>query len=199
MRKADLPAWNDSELNMGSMVRAALWLVTVVGEGNVFTKRDLREAFPGVAQIDRRMRDLREYGWSIATNRDDALLGANECRFVKAGHPVWEPGVRRAARVPERANVDVLPTLRPLERIVQAPDPDSVWERLQSLSPTERSLIMAWMAMDRRPSSPVDLAWRAYRSLSDQQRQRMTVRLAELISSEISAELPAPQGDSDER
>ncbi|MGW6909561.1 hypothetical protein [Streptomyces sp. NPDC054940] len=193
MGKADLPAWNDSELSMGSMVRAALWLVTVVGEGNVFAKKDLRAAFPDVAQIDRRMRDLRDYGWFIATNRDDALLGANECRFVKAGHPVWEPGVRRAARLPERAAVEVLP------RIVRVPDPDSVWERLKSLSPTERSLIMAWMAMDRRPSSPVDLAWRAYRSLSDQQRRQMTVRLAELISSELSAELPAPQGDSDER
>jgi hypothetical protein len=39
--------WNDPKLKVGSMVRAALWLVEEVGEGNTFTKEQLREAFPG--------------------------------------------------------------------------------------------------------------------------------------------------------
>lgn len=89
-----LPSWNDAKF--GTMKRAALWLVTEVGEGNVFTKADLRAAFPGVAQIDRRMRDLRDHGWRIDTNREDAGLDTHEQRFVEQGEPVWEPGKGRA-------------------------------------------------------------------------------------------------------
>ncbi|WP_204287592.1 hypothetical protein [Microbispora amethystogenes] len=74
------------------MKRAALWLVQVVGEGNSFTKDQLREAFPGVTQIDRRMRDLRDFGWKIDTYREDLRLEANEQRFSAMGVPVWEPG-----------------------------------------------------------------------------------------------------------
>ncbi|MFH8344638.1 hypothetical protein [Streptomyces sp. NPDC018045] len=89
----DLPSWTDEKF--GTMKRAALWLVTVVGEGNVFTKADLREAFPGTAQIDRRMRDLRDHGWRIDTNREDSSLESHEQRFVLQGEPVWEPGKGR--------------------------------------------------------------------------------------------------------
>ncbi|MBD9702268.1 hypothetical protein IHE56_09235 [Streptomyces sp. ID01-12c] len=85
-----LPSWQDSEL--GTMKRAALWLVQVVGEGEVFTKAELREAFPDVAQIDRRMRDLRDFGWKIDTKREDIDLDANEQRYAQRGEPVWEPG-----------------------------------------------------------------------------------------------------------
>lgn len=84
------PSWQDPKL--GTMKRAALWLVQVVGEGNSFTKEQLRDAFPGVAQIDRRMRDLRDFGWKIDTNREDLTLEANEQRFAAMGEPVWVPG-----------------------------------------------------------------------------------------------------------
>lgn len=89
-----LPSWTDEKF--GTMKRAALWLVDVVGEGNVFTKAQLREAFPGTSQIDRRMRDLRDHGWRIDTNREDAVLDAHEQRFVRQGEPVWEPGKGRS-------------------------------------------------------------------------------------------------------
>ncbi|KAB2371565.1 hypothetical protein F9B16_31855 [Actinomadura montaniterrae] len=79
------------------MVKAALWLVQVVGEGNVFTKGQLREAFPGVSQIDRRVRDLRDYRWVIHTSSEDAGLMPEDQRFVKAGVPVWDKAARRAA------------------------------------------------------------------------------------------------------
>ncbi|MBE8469523.1 hypothetical protein IQ210_00950 [Streptomyces sp. 3R004] len=79
------------------MVRGALWLVQVVGEGNTFTKEQLREAFPGISQADRRIRDLRDYGWVLFTNADDARLMAEDQRFVKAGVPVWDSAARRAA------------------------------------------------------------------------------------------------------
>ncbi|MFF8865991.1 hypothetical protein ACF08B_28465 [Streptomyces sp. NPDC015139] len=87
-------SWQDD--NLGTMKRVALWLVSEVGEGNRFTKGQLREAFPGVSQVDRRMRDLRDFGWRIDTNREDAELDSHEQRFVKPGIPVWEPG--RATR-----------------------------------------------------------------------------------------------------
>jgi hypothetical protein len=85
-----IPTWTDEGL--GTMKRAALWLVQEVGEGNTFTKGQLRDAFPDVAQIDRRMRDLRDFGWKIDTNREDIGLDSNEQRFAQRGIPVWEPG-----------------------------------------------------------------------------------------------------------
>ncbi|MFJ2773360.1 hypothetical protein [Streptomyces sp. NPDC087300] len=86
----DMPSWTDQKL--GTMKRAGLWLVTVVGEGNIFTKEDVKAAFPGISQADRRVRDLRDHGWQIDTNREDASLGQHEQRFVKQGEPVWQPG-----------------------------------------------------------------------------------------------------------
>ena len=80
------------------MKRAALWLVAEVGEGEVFTKAQLRDAFPDTAQIDRRMRDLREFGWQIDTRREDPHLEAHEQRFAKTGDPVWMPGAAKRQR-----------------------------------------------------------------------------------------------------
>ncbi|MDX3325550.1 MULTISPECIES: hypothetical protein [Streptomyces] len=85
-----LPSWENEEL--GTMKRAALWLVEVVKEGGTFTKEDVKDAFPGISQADRRVRDLRDYGWKIDTHREDASLGQREQRFVAQGQPVWEPG-----------------------------------------------------------------------------------------------------------
>ncbi|MEU8304829.1 hypothetical protein AB0C84_14840 [Actinomadura sp. NPDC048955] len=85
-----LPSWRETKV--GTMKRVALWLVSEVGVGEVFTKEELRGSFPGVSQVDRRMRDLRDHGWRIDTNREDASLGAHEQRFVEMGEPVWEPG-----------------------------------------------------------------------------------------------------------
>ncbi|KUN01413.1 hypothetical protein AQI95_31295 [Streptomyces yokosukanensis] len=91
-----LPSWQDKKL--GSMARAALWLVQVVGEGNVFTKAQLRAAFPDVAQIDRRIRDLRDHDWRIDTSRDDVSLQQQEQRFVARGADVWIPGKSKAPK-----------------------------------------------------------------------------------------------------
>ncbi|WP_448319452.1 hypothetical protein [Streptomyces sp. CO7] len=85
-----MPSWEDE--NLGTMKRVALWLIQVVGVGNTFTKNQLRETFQGVSQVDRRMRDLRDFDWKIDTNREDISLEADEHRFVAQGIPVWEPG-----------------------------------------------------------------------------------------------------------
>ncbi|MEU2961173.1 hypothetical protein [Streptomyces albidoflavus] len=181
--ETQLPDWTNEK--MGSMVRAALWLVTQVGEGNVYTKDQLRTAFPDIAQIDRRLRDLRAHGWVLDTNRDDAALAPHEARFVRAGEPVWEPGIRRSPRRPE----ELRPIFAERLQVRNPPDPEAVWEKLKDLSSTERSLLMAWIAMGHRPSSPVELAWRAFRGLSDGQRRDLTIRLGELISSELSDQM----------
>ncbi|MFY7066696.1 hypothetical protein ACOQFV_12620 [Nocardiopsis changdeensis] len=91
------PTWNDPELRAGTKIKVALWLLDEVGEGNFFTKAQLREAFPGVEQVDRRMRDLRANGWVINTNREDPGLPLNTLCFVRAGDAVWDPRARRSA------------------------------------------------------------------------------------------------------
>lgn len=91
------PKWNDPDLKAGTMVRTALWLIEEIGVGNSFTKERHRHAFSGVAQADRRMRDLRDYGWVVHTNLEDLTLNSNEQRLVSIGLPVWEPGVRKQA------------------------------------------------------------------------------------------------------
>ena len=87
-----IPDWRTSKA--GARVKVALWLSAEVGEGGAFTKAQLREAFPGVEQIDRRMRDLRSHGWVIATYSEDRSLSGDQLRLVKAGAPVWERGYR---------------------------------------------------------------------------------------------------------
>lgn len=61
----------------------------------MFTKNQLREAFPGVSQVDRRIRDLRDYGWVVHSSAEEAVLTAEDQRFVKAGVAVWDPEERR--------------------------------------------------------------------------------------------------------
>lgn len=95
----DLPDYQDPAIG-GSMIRAACWLASVIGEGGVFTKEALRDALPGVAQIDRRVRDLRKYGWVIEEARLGPDLNANEQRLVKIGVHVWDKEARIEAAVP---------------------------------------------------------------------------------------------------
>lgn len=94
MTSQELPDWRDTSIG-GTRIRLALWLAHEVGQGGVFRKADLRAAFPGVEQADRRMRDLRDDSWIIATAREDAELKPDELRLVKIGVPVWEPSARR--------------------------------------------------------------------------------------------------------
>jgi hypothetical protein len=89
-----IPRWNDPHLKAGTKIRSALWLISEVGVGNSFTKEQHRAAFAGVAQADRRLRDLRDFGWVIHTSAEDITLNADEQRFVSIGKPVWERGIR---------------------------------------------------------------------------------------------------------
>ncbi|GAA1722365.1 hypothetical protein [Streptomyces yatensis] len=96
-----LPSWQDKTFGgkkLGGKIRAALWLESEVGEGNIFTKAQLRQAFPDDAQIDRRVRDLRDHGWRIDTSRDDLALKQEEQRYVTKGAEVWIPGQAKTAK-----------------------------------------------------------------------------------------------------
>ncbi len=90
-----VPDWRTS--TAGARVRVALWLHTEVRLQGTFTKSQLREAFPSIEQIDRRMRDLRPEGWVISTYREDRSLGVDELRLVEEGGPVWLRGYRSRA------------------------------------------------------------------------------------------------------
>jgi len=100
-----VPNWSDPNVRIGTMARAALWLISEVRLGGIFTKDQLRQAFPDVAQVDRRVRDLRSYGWVIHTNREDAVLRSDEQKFVRAGVEVWNrsAGVARGATISAKA------------------------------------------------------------------------------------------------
>lgn len=93
----DVPDWTTH--GGGGKRRVALWLAAEVGEGGAFTKASVRQAFPGVEQIDRRMRDLRTEGWVIATYREDRSLAPDELRLVAIGGHVWVKGYVSKARV----------------------------------------------------------------------------------------------------
>ncbi|ASR33652.1 hypothetical protein BAY61_00105 [Prauserella marina] len=92
----EMPSWRDTDTKRGSMARGALWLVQEIGINGIFTKSDVREAFPEVSQIDRRLRDLRDYGWQIDTHREDPELKQDEQRLVQVGAEVWVPGQAKA-------------------------------------------------------------------------------------------------------
>lgn len=72
--------------------------MTEVREGGLFTKAELREAFPSIEQIDRRMRDLRAEGWVILTNREDASLNPDELRLDRVGGSVWDRSYKSRQR-----------------------------------------------------------------------------------------------------
>jgi hypothetical protein len=95
-----LPRWDDPALKAGTKIRTALWLLGEIGVGNVFTKEQHRQAFPGIAQADRRLRDLRPFGWIIHTNLEDVTLNSSEQRFVTAGLPIWKPSARDGHGLP---------------------------------------------------------------------------------------------------
>lgn len=65
----------------------------------MFTKEQLRAAFPTVTQIDRRVRDLRKRGFVIHTRREDPRLTAAEMRLVQIGDATRAPlGMSAEAR-----------------------------------------------------------------------------------------------------
>lgn len=98
------------EGKQSSLVQVAKWLADEVGVGHSFTKQQLREALPQFEQVDRRMRDLRQYGWRIDTNREDATLYPNELRLVEIGTEVWASSFRpaKAQRVSKQDHSNAL-------------------------------------------------------------------------------------------
>ncbi|MDH6138245.1 hypothetical protein P3T35_000222 [Kitasatospora sp. GP30] len=226
--EGERPDWRDER--MGTKVRVALWLLAEVGEGCVFTRDQLRAAFPNAAQVDRRMRDLRDDGWVIETQLTQVSLKAHEMLFVRAGAAVWDPSIRaarqrrsrsarlealardgyscvRCGQAPGERFLDVAYTV-PLSEGGQAdlgnlitlcancnalatrgldetPGGDDVWMQLERLSLREQSRLLAWMAMGRRPLSPAERAWQAYRRLPADRAQSLRERLGEVVNGQL--------------
>lgn len=67
-----------------SKARVAAFVASV-GEGNKFSKLEMLHAVPGVAQADRRMRDLREIGWIIDNYKGNPSLKPDEYLVRKIG------------------------------------------------------------------------------------------------------------------
>jgi hypothetical protein len=67
-----------------SKARVAAFIASV-GEGNKFSKLEMLHAVPGVAQADRRMRDLREIGWTIDNYKGNPTLKPDEYLVRKIG------------------------------------------------------------------------------------------------------------------
>jgi hypothetical protein len=183
-----LPRWDDPSLTLGSMMRAALWLVTVVGEGNKFTKQDLREAFPGIAQIDRRMRDLRDFGWIIDTTREDPTLAAEEFRLVQAGVPVWDRNRRVEAQLQKRHAPAGYPNRLPT--LTEAVAPEVVWDQIAGLPNDDKVLVLAWLVKGRRDRTPAEKAFDAASTLPPEARQALMAQLADDLVGRIKETSP---------
>lgn len=84
-------SWRNPKLS--SRVRVALYLHHEVGEGHRFYKTDMRTALPGIEQVDRRMRELRELGWVIRNYKDSPTLLPNELLLERVGSRIWEKGL----------------------------------------------------------------------------------------------------------
>lgn len=75
---------DERPVRRSSKVKVAEFLAAK-GEGKVFKKLELFEGVPGVAQVDRRMRDLRELGWQIDNYKTDPHLQPDEYRLTAIG------------------------------------------------------------------------------------------------------------------
>ncbi|MEV6818907.1 HNH endonuclease signature motif containing protein [Nocardiopsis dassonvillei] len=231
------PDWKDQSL--GGRIRVALWLYEQVGEGQRFRKQAMREAIPGVEQIDRRMRDLRPAGWIIKTYRDMASLSPNELFLEKIGSPVWEPGKRseglrsvsgrlrrfvmdrdhhRCVRCgiasgeeypgdpgsrarltvghinahaygsgaePENLVTECARCNETAKQFTPAQfTADQVRDQIRELPRREKTRLLSWMAVDRRPMSETERVWAYYRQLPGAARVELQEDLAHSLDTD---------------
>ncbi|MCZ7417511.1 MULTISPECIES: HNH endonuclease [unclassified Streptomyces] len=91
-------------------IRKVAEFIARVGPGGTFTKLELFDAVPDVAQADRRMRDLREMGWRIDNYKVNPNLRPNQYLVVQLGVRIdlGEPvpkGARKAITGPKRRRI----------------------------------------------------------------------------------------------
>jgi 5-methylcytosine-specific restriction endonuclease McrA len=79
----------------GGEPKIAAWLMFNTKVGGIFTLKYLREALGGIGEpnddehLNRRLRKLRDYGWTVHSGRDDANLKQDEYRLAIVGKPIW--------------------------------------------------------------------------------------------------------------
>jgi hypothetical protein len=93
---------DEQPVRRSSKVKVAEFLAAL-GENRIFTKLQLFEGVPGVAQADRRMRDLRALGWQIDNYKTDPRLQPDEYRLTTIGTRIdlgEQPKERPRQRIP---------------------------------------------------------------------------------------------------
>jgi 5-methylcytosine-specific restriction endonuclease McrA len=79
----------------GGQPKIAAWLMFNTKVGGIFTLKRLREALGDDGEpnddehLNRRLRKLRDYGWTVHSSRDDANLKHDQYRLAVAGKPIW--------------------------------------------------------------------------------------------------------------
>ena len=88
------PLWRNPDAS--AKKRVAHYLYDEVGEGGKVSVEKVRRDIsgPGLTQIDRRMRELREVGWEILSYKDMPALQPDEHFLKKVGDRIWEDGYR---------------------------------------------------------------------------------------------------------
>jgi hypothetical protein len=90
-----LRSWPGKTQHFGVEPKLAAWLNFNAKVGDVFTIRQLRQALGGTAgpntqeHFNRRLRNLRKYGWFVLSSRDAGNLKSNEYRLEQIGSPIW--------------------------------------------------------------------------------------------------------------
>ncbi|PPK98025.1 hypothetical protein CLV92_102178 [Kineococcus xinjiangensis] len=94
-KRISAPGFDYRDEALGSRARVALFLATEVGEGGRFLKQALRQAFPGIEQVDRRMRELRSMEWVFTYDADPEDQRVRITTLTKIGLYIWDPDVPR--------------------------------------------------------------------------------------------------------
>ncbi|MFI9026242.1 hypothetical protein [Streptomyces sp. NPDC053560] len=179
------PDWRDASAG-GGLVRAAAWLLQEVGEGEPFTKAELRAAFPDIAQIDRRVRDLRDYGWIIDTSREDPKLSQDKQRFVKRGLDVWDPEQRKLK--PTASSRGLRTSSVPQTGEAAGADAEELANQVAALTARERTRLLAWITMGERPKTSLEELWEQYLQLPPAGKQKLALQLARLLGEDSQGE-----------
>ncbi|WP_432524211.1 hypothetical protein [Kineococcus sp. SYSU DK006] len=111
-RTLSTPGFDYHDETLGSRARVALFLATEVGEGGRFRKQALRLAFPGIDQVDRRMRELRTMGWAFDYASDPEDQRVRITTVTRIGLHIWNPEVPR----PTLGRISAVQSRRVLER-----------------------------------------------------------------------------------
>ncbi|MEE1941645.1 HNH endonuclease [Streptomyces sp. TRM 70361] len=89
-----LKTWPGSKVTFGGEPRIAAWLWFNKEIGETFTMREIREKLgkevaEDAEHLNRRLRELRKFGWKIPSHKEDRTLPVNTYRLEGRGKKIW--------------------------------------------------------------------------------------------------------------